>query len=86
MTIVPWSCGKLLVWDATCHDTFAPFYLSTAVLKPGAVAEQAENRKMSTYSNLNSFYLFIPLAVETCVAFGPLSMQFIRELSHQLKL
>ncbi len=22
----PWKCGKLLVWDATCPDTFAPSY------------------------------------------------------------
>ena len=23
---VPWTCGKLLVWDATCPDTFSPSY------------------------------------------------------------
>ena len=26
VSIVPWKCGQLLVWDATCPDTFAPPY------------------------------------------------------------
>ena len=26
ITIVPWKNGKLLVWDATCPDTYAPSY------------------------------------------------------------
>ena len=28
ITVVPWSCGKLLVWDATWEDTFDLSYLS----------------------------------------------------------
>ena len=24
ITMVPWSSGRLLVWDATCVDTIAP--------------------------------------------------------------
>ena len=27
ITVVPWQRGKLLVWDATCPDTFAPSYI-----------------------------------------------------------
>ena len=45
MSIVPWKSGKLLVWDVTCADTFAPSYTSIASSKPGAVAAQAEERK-----------------------------------------
>ena len=30
ITVVPWECRKLLVWDAICPDTFAPSYLSSA--------------------------------------------------------
>ena len=30
ITVVPWSCSKLLVWDATCLGTFAPSYLPEA--------------------------------------------------------
>ena len=27
ITMVPWSNDRLLVWDATCVDTFAPSHL-----------------------------------------------------------
>ena len=30
VSIVPWKSGKLLVWDATCPDTFAPSYLAAS--------------------------------------------------------
>ena len=41
---MPWKCGKLLVWDATCPDTFAPSYVSQATTAAGEVAAQAEER------------------------------------------
>jgi hypothetical protein len=44
-TLVPWKCGKLLVWDATCVDTYAPSYSTVASQEVGAVADQAEKRK-----------------------------------------
>ena len=44
-TLVPWKCGKLLVWDATCVDTYAPSYSRVASQEAGAVADQAEKRK-----------------------------------------
>ena len=37
--------GQLLVWDATCPDTFAPSYVSNATREAGAVAALAEERK-----------------------------------------
>ena len=37
MSIIPWSSGRLLVWDATCCDTFAASNIPTAVTEPGAV-------------------------------------------------
>ena len=45
ITVVPWNNGKLLVWDATCPDTFAPSYISSATSEAGAVAALAEERK-----------------------------------------
>ena len=38
ITVVPWENGKLLVWDATCPDTFTPSYTTRATSEPGAVA------------------------------------------------
>ena len=48
-TLVPWKCGKLLVWDATCVDTYAPPYSRVASQEAGAVADQAEKRKSDKY-------------------------------------
>ena len=50
MSIVPWASGKLLVWDATCSDTFAVSNILVAGTKAGALAEKAEQLKMSKYS------------------------------------
>ena len=49
VTLVPWERGKLLVWDATCTDTFAPSYTSNAASEAGAVAALAEERKKAKY-------------------------------------
>ena len=29
VTLVPWKCGRLLVWDVTCLDTYAPSYVAS---------------------------------------------------------
>ena len=47
MSIVPWANGRiLLVWDASCSDTFAASNIGLAFAKAGAVAEKAEQLKM----------------------------------------
>ena len=49
VTLAPWKCGQLLVWDATCPDTFAPSYRTHATSEPGRVAALAEDRKVDKY-------------------------------------
>ena len=44
ISIIPWSSGKPLVWDATCIDTYAPSYQSLAAHAPGDVAARAESQ------------------------------------------
>ena len=79
MTIILWSCGQMLVWDATCCDTFAPSHVGMAVCEAGAVAAKAEENK-DKYSHLDASFAFVPVAVETCGAFGPEAGGFLREL------
>ena len=43
-TVLPWKCGRALVWDATCPDTYAPSHLALAAREAGAVAIEAEQR------------------------------------------
>ena len=44
ITMVPWSNGRLLVWDTTCVDTFAPSYLSMTTFEVCAAANQLAGR------------------------------------------
>ena len=85
ITLVPWKRGKLLVWDATCSDTFAPSYVEDAARGPGIVAAAAESRKKTKYSNLLSSHVFTPVAIETSGVFGPETEAFIKELGRRLR-
>ncbi len=57
MSILPWSSGQLLVWDATCSDIFAASNLWAA-------------NWLAKYSHLDSSYLFVPVLVETSGSLG----------------
>eukprot|EP00731_Ephydatia_muelleri_P037505 Em0489g4a len=84
VSIVPWKCGQLLVWNATCTDTLAPSYSTIAAHQVGAVAQQAEDRKMHKYKHL-PMLLFTPVAIETSGVFGPKTTEFLKELGHRLR-
>ena len=71
VTLAPWKSGRLLVWDATCPDTFAPSYRLHATQEAGRVAAAAEERKEDKYGYLPSTHWFSPLAIETMGAMGP---------------
>ena len=84
ITVVPWKKGKLLIWDATCPDTFASSYSSSATREAGAVAALAEERKTAKYAHLNPTHAFTPVAIETSGVFGPQTMAFLKELGQRL--
>ena len=85
VTVVPWRSGKHLVWDATSPDTFAPSYLLSATSEAGAVAAAAESKRKTKYSCLGPAYSFTPFAIETSGACGPLTLEFLRDLSNRLR-
>ena len=41
---------------------------------------------MFKYLSLDSSYLFMPVAVETCGAFAPKTKSFVQDLLHRLKI
>ena len=84
ISVVPWRNGKLLVWDATCPDTFAFSHSSLAFGEAGAVAAQAEVRKHSKYCHLDSSYIVL-VAIETSGAMGPRTTEFLKELGYRLR-
>ena len=85
ITVVPWKNGKLLVWDATCPDTFAPSYISSATSEAGAVAALAEERKKNIYAHLDPSHSFTPVAVETSGVVGPQSLAFLKDLGRRMR-
>eukprot|EP00731_Ephydatia_muelleri_P008395 Em0004g733a len=50
ITMIPGSYGRLMVWDATCVDTFATSHLSIAASEVCAAANQAEMSKIKKYT------------------------------------
>ena len=76
VTTVPWKCGKIPWWDATCPDS----YISQATTVAGAVAAHAEDRKRAKCSSLPVTHLFVPVAIETSGVMGPKSKMFLEEL------
>ena len=67
VTLAPWKKGKLLVWDATCPDTFAPSYTSVS----SGEAQLQLQRKLGRELSL---HLFTPVAIETIEVIGPQSI------------
>ena len=69
-TIVSLKGGRVLVWDVTCPDTFAPSHITLAKRETGAIADEAEWRKKQKYSSLMTTHHFVPIAIEMSGVFG----------------
>lgn len=66
MTLMPWSRGQMLVWDATCSDTLAVSYIHLSSSESGKVAELAAGNKSRKYKRLlEQNYIILSFAVET---------------------
>lgn len=86
MSIVPWTMGRPLVWDATCVDTLAPSHIHGTKIKAGAAAEAAENSKHLKYDNISSaYYFFKAFGVETLGPWGPDAHYLFGQISKKLK-
>ena len=84
VTLAPWKSGQLLVWDATCPDTYAPSYRSHATTEPGCVAALAEDRKAEKYRDLPRSHWFCPLSFETMGAAGPRTLALVKEVGRRI--
>ena len=76
--VVSCLCGTQLV---VTQPVVTPLHLPTST-QPSAVAahDQAERKKVATYSKLDSSYLFTPVRIDTCGCFGPTAHELFREL------
>ncbi|KAI8423332.1 hypothetical protein MSG28_014346 [Choristoneura fumiferana] len=84
MSLVPWSMGRPLVWDATCVDTLAPSHVPSTSVTAGAAASSAESLKRRKYAALGTSYMFAHFGVETLGPWGPSARRLYKDLSTRL--
>ena len=85
ISIIPWVRGRCLVWDATCHDTFALTNISTTSNGAGLIADWAASGKRILYSDLCQSYVSIPIAVESSGSIGKDALEFLHELGRRMR-
>src|SRR6218665_3877535 len=71
-TLIPWTAGRYMAWDATGVDTCAASQLSQTAISAGSAAEQAAVRKTAKYALLPAAHVFVPIAVESL---GPVNAE-----------
>ncbi|XP_063547387.1 uncharacterized protein LOC134754868 [Cydia strobilella] len=84
MTMVPWSMGRPLIWDATCVDTLAPSHVLSTSATAGVAASSAESLKRRKYAVLGSSYIFAAFGVETMGPWGPSARRLYKDLATRL--
>ena len=75
----------MLCWDVTAICTLAESYVNGAAREAGAAAEVAASRK-EKYANLDSRYLFEPIAVETLGALNSSANSLLKEIGNKISL
>ena len=86
-SMIPWSHGKLLLWDVTFPNTLcSPSYLDMANGGTGVVVDRAERKKKLKYACLSGRYPFIPIGIETFGSFGKEATLFFKSLCKRARL
>jgi hypothetical protein len=86
VTIIPWSMGRCLAWDATIRDTFCQSYIDITARQAGAAAEKAASSKKTKYASLEHSHIFVPVAAETSGCWSSESLKFIKELGKRISV
>ena len=84
VTLIPWSRGRCLLWDATCPDTLAPSHVMQSAVEAGTVAASAEALKSTKYASLTSAHDFVPIVIETLGTWGRAGAAFIKEVGERI--
>lgn len=71
----------MMVWDATCANTFTIYINCTSAA--GSVARAVEERKRYQYAVLSKQYDFVHVADETSGVLGPDFGDLLREIGRQ---
>src|SRR6218665_3450233 len=79
-TLIPWSAGRYMAWDATVVHTCAASYLSQTAILAGSAAEQAAVHKTDKYALLPATHVFVPIAFKTLWPVNAEGAEFLSEL------
>ena len=79
-----WKLGKVLVWDTTCPDTYAPSHAPEESREAGAVALKAEQLKLTKCTLLEPSHLFVPFVLEKSGVLGHAGLDLSSELGQCL--
>jgi hypothetical protein len=82
-TLIPWTRGKCLAWDATTPDTLAASHLPSTSTRVGAAAHHSSQLKDQKYSALSPSYHFVAVAVETMGPWNAEGRAFVQELGRR---
>ena len=86
VTLVPWTRGRTLTWDATIVDPLAPSHIVQTAATGGHAVGEAEALKIRKYQDLiDRGYLFHPVAFETFGRPGAGTAAFVREIGSRLE-
>src|SRR6218665_1926718 len=83
-TLVPWSAGKYLPWDATVVHTCAASYILPQAASVGPASVQTANRKALKYAALPTTHVFQPVAIETLGPLDPSACDFINQIGSRM--
>jgi len=84
LSLVPWEEGKPLTWDVTVVCPLADSYVATAASVAGSAAEGAAARKSAKYTNIETNYMFQPIAVESLGPINALGCAFLSKHGRKL--
>src|SRR6218665_2226789 len=82
-TLIPWSAGRYMAWDATLVHTCAASYLSQTAI---SAAEQAAVHKTAKYALLPATHVFVPIAFETLWPVNSEGAEFLSELGRRISV